>query len=445
MNMLETNLKEIAIQKAISLYGEKLPPQILNRIEHELNIIAQNKWTDAYLLLNELLASKCIYPHEYALRGFGWNSFVAYLLGILPNINPLPAHYRCPKDNYSNFNVNMHHEKFGIELPDKCCPICGSIMLKDGWSLPIELLMEQTSDTTTKRQLIIQIDTSTSLRRKLLGRLSDQCLDMSRYKFSITDWKIYDILSSLPNINMICYEDSNVIKVFQTSESIGLSYRTNRGFPLGTRGITYDDEDKIAEILLETNPQNFSELVKVAGIYHGTGIWTQEIKHDIINRRMQISTLLSCCEDVFELLLAHNIEGNLALRITKLISKGMGINKDDESLLIKHGIASSDIAYLKRLLYLFPRVRLIQIAQHMWWMAYHKIYNPSIFYDMFFKIHSSKELIHIISCGWETVHREVSKMYDDCRYNSMGFNIEKKKLLELALEMFARGYSLTCE
>lgn len=267
---------------------------------------------------------------------------------------------------------------------------------------------------------------------------------MSVYKFSISDRKIFTLLTSLLNTHIISYEDANVIKVFQTSDSIGLPYRINRGFPLGTRGITYDDddEDKMTEILLETNPQNFSELVKVIGIYHSTGVWTKETKQRIGNRKAQLSTLLTCREDILELLLSHNVKANHALRIAKLVGKGKGLDKDDEKLLIIHGITSNDIACMKKIVYLFPRVRLIQITQHMWWLAYHKIYNPMDFYNKFFQIYSSKEVTYSISCGWETIHNKLSDMYDDHRYKSLGFDIEKKKLLEVALEMFARGYSL---
>lgn len=180
--MLEERLEKIVFQKSTELYGKELPQLVCERINKELDLITQNKWTNAYLALNDLLLPKYIHPHEYSIRGFGWNSFVAYLLGILPNINPLPAHYRCPKDKYSNFDITMNHVKFGIELPDKNCPICGERMLKDGWSLPEKMLMERPTDTNTKKQIIIQFDTGISCRKNysiayLANILICQCIN----------------------------------------------------------------------------------------------------------------------------------------------------------------------------------------------------------------------------------------------------------------------------
>lgn len=73
-------------------------------------------------------------------RGSVGSSFVATMMGIT-EVNPLPAHYRCPKCKHSIFD-NEEGEALGatyssgFDLPDMICPNCGEAMIKDGQDMP---------------------------------------------------------------------------------------------------------------------------------------------------------------------------------------------------------------------------------------------------------------------------------------------------------------------
>jgi DNA polymerase-3 subunit alpha (Gram-positive type) len=70
-------------------------------------------------------------------RGSVGSSFVAYLLNIT-EVNPLPAHYRCPKCHYTDFNVDKPN---GFDLPIKKCPNCGCELIGDGHNIPFETFL----------------------------------------------------------------------------------------------------------------------------------------------------------------------------------------------------------------------------------------------------------------------------------------------------------------
>ena len=147
-NSVET-VKELVYGRAHELYGDPLPQLIADRIEQELKGIIGGGFDVIYLIAQKLVKHSNDDGYLVGSRGSVGSSFVATMMGIT-EVNPLPAHYVCPKCKHSIFEENgeMLGSKYssGFDLPNKECPKCGTMMNKEGQDMPFATFLGFNAD-----------------------------------------------------------------------------------------------------------------------------------------------------------------------------------------------------------------------------------------------------------------------------------------------------------
>ena len=143
----EEELTRLTMDKAADWFGESLPKVVSDRIERELGSIIKNGFAVMYIIAQKLVWKSVEDGYLVGSRGSVGSSFVATMSGIT-EVNPLPPHYRCPACKYSDFDSDevMAYVKAkpggsGCDMPDRICPNCGALLLKDGHDIPFETFL----------------------------------------------------------------------------------------------------------------------------------------------------------------------------------------------------------------------------------------------------------------------------------------------------------------
>ena len=135
------DLKALVYGKMHRLYGENPPELIKKRVDTELNDIINCHYDVIYMSAQKLVQNSLDNGYLVGSRGSVGSSIVAYMSGIT-EVNSFPPHYRCPNPEckYTTFDVPAEYG-CGADLPDACCPKCGTAFAKEGFNIPFETFL----------------------------------------------------------------------------------------------------------------------------------------------------------------------------------------------------------------------------------------------------------------------------------------------------------------
>ena len=125
-------------------WKDLVPEKVKDRILFEYNSI-KDKYAVVYMSSLLCIEESKRLGYTVGSRGSVGSSVVAFLSGV-SEVNPLPAHYRCPNCKYFEFEdangpYDTQNYKTGWDLPPKDCQSCGSQMLGDGWDIEFSTFM----------------------------------------------------------------------------------------------------------------------------------------------------------------------------------------------------------------------------------------------------------------------------------------------------------------
>ncbi len=132
-------LRDTCEKNAAEKYGTPLPAPIRERLDKELDSIIGNGYAVMYVSAQMLVEKSMSDGYVVGSRGSVGSSFAATMSGIT-EVNPLPAHYVCPKCKHLEWGDEELYS-CGVDMPEKMCPECGTKMDQDGHNIPFETFL----------------------------------------------------------------------------------------------------------------------------------------------------------------------------------------------------------------------------------------------------------------------------------------------------------------
>ncbi len=240
-------------------------------------------------------------------------------------------------------------------------------------------------------------------------------------------------------------DDKGVMSLFQNTDALGITPEQIGGTKLGALGIPEFGTDFAMQMVIDVKPRTFSDLVRIAGLSHGTDVWLGNAQTLIQEGKATISTAICTRDDIMTYLIRMGVEADASFKIMEAVRKGVvAKGKSDKwpewkEDMLAHGVPDWYVWSCEKIKYMFPKAHAVAYVMMAWRIAYCKINYPLAYYAAFFSIRA-KAFSYEIMCQGQK-HLE-GIMADYKKRSDTLSNKEKDALgdMRIVQEMYARGY-----
>ncbi|MFV0499492.1 MAG: PolC-type DNA polymerase III [Bacilli bacterium] len=266
------------------------------------------------------------------------------------------------------------------------------------------------------------------------------------------DPTILHMLNKISNIDSknVDFNRGEVFDIFSSPKSLGIdpiSIKLRNGnnyilFSTGTLGIPEFGTRFVIEMLKDTQPKSFAELVKISGLSHGTDVWLNNGQYLIRNNICEFKDVIGCRDDIMVYLLQMGLEPRISFKIMEDVRKGKGLNVEYEDIMKKNNVPSWYIDSCKKIKYMFPKAHACAYVLMAVRIAYFKVFEPIYFYATYFSIRVDDFEIDTMILGKAAILERITEILNK-EYDATTKEKNILSTLEISLEMIERGYSFS--
>ena len=244
------------------------------------------------------------------------------------------------------------------------------------------------------------------------------------------------------DVTKVPLDDKETMGIFLSPKPLGVTKEQIMN-DTGTLGIPEFGTPFTLQMVKETKPKSFAELVKISGLSHGTDVWNGNAKELIDKGIVPFSEVIGCRDDIMVYLMYHGVEPIKAFKIMEFVRKGKASKEPEQwaeyvEVLKQADIEPWFIESCRKIKYMFPKAHAVAYVINAFRLAYYKVHKPAVYYAAQFSAEYDDFDIESMIKGYESVKQRIIEI------NEKGFDATNKEssileCLKVALEALARN------
>lgn len=232
-------------------------------------------------------------------------------------------------------------------------------------------------------------------------------------------------------------DDPETMAIFSSAAPLGISGE-DLDYDLGTLGIPEFGTAFVRQMLVETKPTTFSELLYISGLSHGTNVWLGNAEELIKEGQATLSQVISTRDNIMNDLIFRGVPPKTSFKIMEKVRKGRGLDEEDIKELQAHDIPQWYIDSCLKIKYLFPKAHAAAYVMMAFRIAYFKVHMPEAFYATYFTVRAYEFDADLVLKGEEYIRnylREIQAKGNEASAREKNICT----ILEIVLEAMLRG------
>ena len=430
----EEELQRITWEKAKEIYGDPVPDIVRDRLDRELTSIIKHGFAVLYIIAQKLVFKSESNGYHVGSRGSVGSSFVATMATVAEKT---AFGYVRRYNEERGLHVNRYEEQrltlgcTGVKRTTGQHP-GGMVVVPNDYEVYDFTPVQHPADDPDSDIVTTHFD---------FHSLHDTILKLDILGHDVpTFYKHLEDMTGIP-VMEVDTSDEAVYSLFTSPAALGVT-EEEIDCNTGTLSLPEMGTNFVRQILIESQPKTFSDLLQISGLSHGTDVWTGNAQELIKEGTCTISNVIGTRDSIMTYLLGKGLEPSMAFKIMEITRKGKAATQLTEEYITamkEHGVPDWYIESCKKIKYMFPKAHAAAYVIAAIRLGWYKLHRPLEYYATYFTIRGGDIDAEAAVRGLSTARLRMQEL------KKLGNERTTKEddqftVLQIMCEMMARGY-----